>query len=407
MSGPQHHGREAWITGCGLVTALGADDETQWRAFGDPAARAAAVDGTSLAPFPVHPMVPLDLNHWIPRKSDQRAMGPLMHYGCVAAGMALASAGIAGDKDRLRETHLIVAAGGGERDLAADERILGALDAAGAPASLLAEKLSGELRPTLFLAQLPNLFAGNISLVHGVDGSSRTFMGEEAAGLDAVRIAAERLWGGQGDMFLVGAAYNASRKDSLLLYQPAGLLLEGPFRPLWQRPAAGMCLGSAGAFLVLEAREHAEARGGRPLARLTSVQSDRCDRSPGAAIRNAERQWDGLKGQLADGPVPVLSAASGAGPATAEERALLEALQRRGTVSAVRGLAGAIGHSVEAAFPAALAVAALGLSKQRLIPPLVDGDPLEAPLPGSVRQVAVSCWGHWRGEGLAVVEAVA
>ena len=46
-----------------------------------------------------------------------------------------------------------------------------------------------DLRPTLFLAQLSNLLAGNISIVHGVTGSSRTFMGEEAAGVDAVRIA--------------------------------------------------------------------------------------------------------------------------------------------------------------------------------------------------------------------------
>ena len=37
----------------------------------------------------------------------------------------------------------------------------------------------GDLRPTLFLAQLSNLLAGNIAIVHGVCGTSRTFMGEE------------------------------------------------------------------------------------------------------------------------------------------------------------------------------------------------------------------------------------
>ena len=50
-----------------------------------------------------------------------------------------------------------------------------------------------DLRPTLFLAQLSNLLAGNISIVHGVTGSSRTFMGEEAAGIDAARIALARI----------------------------------------------------------------------------------------------------------------------------------------------------------------------------------------------------------------------
>ena len=66
-----------------------------------------------------------------------------------------------------------------------------------------------DLRPTLFLAQLSNLLAGNISIVHGVAGSSRTFMGEEAAGVDAVRIACARIAAGQGELFLVGGSYNA------------------------------------------------------------------------------------------------------------------------------------------------------------------------------------------------------
>ena len=105
--------REAWITGCGLISSLGADLDTQWRALADPAARAAAVDSASLAPFHTHPMVALDLDRWIPRKPDQRSMGPLMRYGCIAAGLALESAGILGDAKLLRETHLIAAAGGG------------------------------------------------------------------------------------------------------------------------------------------------------------------------------------------------------------------------------------------------------------------------------------------------------
>ena len=67
-----------------------------------------------------------------------------------------------------------------------------------------------DLRPTLFLAQLSNLFAGNISIVHGVTGSSRTFMGEEPAGVDAVRIALSRIDAGQSDVALVGGATTPS-----------------------------------------------------------------------------------------------------------------------------------------------------------------------------------------------------
>jgi len=59
-----------------------------------------------------------------------------------------------------------------------------------------------DLRPTLFLAQLSNLLAGNIAIVHGVTGSSRTFMGEEPAGVDAARIALARIAAGQSDIAL-------------------------------------------------------------------------------------------------------------------------------------------------------------------------------------------------------------
>ena len=112
-----------------------------------------------------------------------------------------------------------------------------------------------DLRPTLFLAQLSNLLAGNISIVHGVTGSSRTFMGEEAAGVDAVRIALARIAAGQSDIALVGGAYNAERQDMLLLYEFGGMP-RGRFAPVWERgdAAAAWRSASLGAFLVLEAR---------------------------------------------------------------------------------------------------------------------------------------------------------
>ena len=88
-----------------------------------------------------------------------------------------------------------------------------------------------DLRPTLFLAQLSNLLAGNISIVHGVTGSSRTFMGEEAAGVDAVRIALSRIEAGQSDIALVGGSSNGERPDLLMLYEFGGYALKDKLRP--------------------------------------------------------------------------------------------------------------------------------------------------------------------------------
>jgi 3-oxoacyl-[acyl-carrier-protein] synthase II len=62
---------------------------------------------------------------------------------------------------------------------------------------------------------------------------------------------------------------------------------------------------------------------------------------------------------------------------------------------------------MEAAFPATLALAVICLGEKRLMPPLSPDDPLESAAAEPVERIAVSCWGHHRGEGLALVEAVA
>src|SRR5204863_9452901 len=153
-------------------------------------------------------------------------MEPWQRIGTFAAGLALESAGMKGHADLLARTDMLVAAGGGERDASVDATILTGFRNAANREAYLNERLMNDLRPTLFLAQLSNLLAGNISIVHGVTGSSRTFMGEEAAGIDAVRIALSRIEAGQSDIALVGGSHNSERPDLLMLYEFGGFALK-------------------------------------------------------------------------------------------------------------------------------------------------------------------------------------
>src|SRR5829696_8983168 len=224
--------RAVLVTGIGLVSCLGEGPDAHWQRLMQ--ARPSA-DTTTFAPYVVHPLAPIELDRQIPKKGDQRQMEPWQRIGTFAAGLALDSAGAKGNAELLAKMDMIVAAGGGERDLAVDSAILSERGKAASPDAFLNERLMNDLRPTLFLAQLSNLLAGNISIVHGVTGSSRTFMGEEPAGVDAVRIALSRIQAGQSDIALVGGSHNAERKDLMMLYESGGYLLKDKFRPVWER----------------------------------------------------------------------------------------------------------------------------------------------------------------------------
>ncbi|TNC13308.1 beta-ketoacyl-ACP synthase [Methylobacterium terricola] len=367
--------RNVVVTGLGLVSCAGEGVAAHLAATRS--GEAPRSDSETFAPYPVHPVAPLTLDGQIPKKSDQRQMEPWQRLGVYAAGLALEAAGAKADAALKAGMHLVVAAGGGERDYTVDGQILTGLRNAADPGAYLNERLQNDLRPTLFLAQLSNLLAGNIAIVHGVTGASRTFMGEESSGVDALRIAQARIAAGQIDIVLVGGSYNAERADVLLIHEMGGHLSKPRYRPIFERAEApGFILGSGAAFLVLEAEDHARARSARALARLDAVASDRTKRASGSVAASLANLWSrtGL-----GTPDAVISAATGCGGITGEER---DALATLAPQAPVRALGDITGHTLEAAAPFGVALATALVAA------------------GEAREVAVTTVGHRRGEGV-------
>jgi 3-oxoacyl-[acyl-carrier-protein] synthase II len=390
--------KEVWITGIGLVSSLGEGLDAHWDALH---AKRINVDEKRFAPYIVHPLAPVSFDAQIPKKGDQRQMEAWQRIGTYAAGLALDSAGVKGNQEILSRMDMVIAAGGGERDIAVDMAILNADAQGNSSPGFLNERLMNDLRPTLFLAQLSNLLAGNIAIVHGVCGTSRTFMGEEAASIDAARIALARIEAGQSDIALVGAAHNGERPDLMILYEFGDFNLTEKFSPVWARENnSGFAMGSAGAFLVMESREHAEARGAKPYARLTRVVADLAQRKqPGAVTKSLEAIWQKL-GVLTDNG-NLITGTTGVEPVTSEERAFLR--QHQGF--AVRATGTIFGHTLETQFPLGLALAALSISRGALFPPN-DPTGFEVEKSEPPTQIVVMGAGHWQGEGMALVEAV-
>ncbi|MCA1440687.1 beta-ketoacyl-ACP synthase [Ensifer sp. IC4062] len=390
------------ITGVGIVTSQGVGVEPHVALLSAAEPPKARIETERFAPYPVHPLPEIDWSQQIAKRGDQRQMENWQRLGVFAAGLALDDAGLKDNLEACGSMDMIVAAGGGERDINVDSLIVDEGLKRNDREQLLNEKLTTELRPTLFLAQLSNLLAGNISIVHKVTGSSRTFMGEEAAGISAFETAFARIKAGQSTHTLVGGAFSAERIDIILLIEAIQGCAVGDWHPIWSRSpehGGGLILGSVGAFLVLESRQYAEARGARIYASIEAVGGDRGNRQDGR-----------LEARLADLTAPatafepqssvVFSGTSGFHDLSRREKAFLEtALAGR----PVRAYGGLVGHGIEAQFPVGLALAALSLGHAAKVPPF-DPD-AEAVMAAPAKTAIVTTIGHARGEGVAVLSA--
>jgi len=170
---------------------------------------------------------------------------------------------------------------------------------------------------------------------------------------------------------------------------------------VWARGKhGGFALGSGGAFLVIESKAHAQARGAKPYARLTNVVADLARRKhPGEVTTSLETLWSKL-GKLGDNGA-IITGATGAEPATSEERAFLG----EHPDFPVRATGTSFGHTMETQFPLGIGLAALAVSRGALFPPN-DSTGLEIEMSKPPTQIVVIGAGHWRGEGMALVEAI-
>jgi 3-oxoacyl-[acyl-carrier-protein] synthase II len=208
---------------------------------------------------------------------------------------------------------------------------------------------------------------------------------------------------------LVGGALNAERDDLLLNLALGNALLTGGYRPVWARSEAGggMVPGSVGASLVLETPEHARARGIKPYASVAGIAVDRSHRKSGDAAAAAEGLMQAFTPLIeGKGPLAVLSGASGVEPVTQEELRFLEGLAGAGLEPSIRAYGSVLGHGIEAHFITGVALAALALWKRAFYAPF-DRSGREREWGGACSRALVTGFGHWRGEALGLLEAVA
>jgi len=255
------------ITGYGIISHQFNSNEKFTRGNPEPTLAHESTEGGGLS-FTFLDSIDFDVESKIPKRRDRKLMGKQFQLGCCAAGLALEMAGLSEMPQLLANTNLYCASRGGERDAQADAKLRTMIYGMelNEGTSKINELLSKHLRPTLYLGQLPNLLASNISITQKVLGNSRTFLGEEMAGVASVETAYSEITAGEAELVLVGGALSSSSIAMLEWFYGSGQALVDDFSNIWERGENGVCLGTVGAFLVLESKKHAGDRGANILA---------------------------------------------------------------------------------------------------------------------------------------------
>ena len=265
--------RRIVVTGMGVVSPLGTGTEAAW------ARLIAGQSGLRRLPADLAPDVPaqvagtvqsktedteagFDLDAAVPGK-DQKKMDRFIQFALAAADEAIAQAKWAPETDAEKNrTATIIATGiGGFPAIAEAVRIT---DTRGVR----------RLSPFTVPSFLANLAAGWVSIRHGFKGPLGAPVTACAAGVQAIGDAARLIRSGEADIAICGGAESTIDRVSLGSFAAARALgsafNDEPTKASRPFDAArdGFVMGEGAGILVIEALEHALARGATPIAEL-------------------------------------------------------------------------------------------------------------------------------------------
>jgi 3-oxoacyl-[acyl-carrier-protein] synthase II len=256
----------------GLVTPLGVGVSSVWKSLTEGYSGVKLIERFDVSDLParIAGLVPegprdqglFEADSYVPRK-DQRRMDRFIQYAIAAADEALEDAGWRPKDGRERErTGTIVGSG------------VGGFPAMIEGAAVLERQGPRRISPFLIPSFLVNLAAGQISIRHGLKGLIGAPVTACAAGAQAIGDALKAIKLGEADVVLAGGAEACINRLSLAGFAAARALSttrnDHPAeasRP-FDQARDGFVMGEGAGVMVLEAYEHAVARGARILAEL-------------------------------------------------------------------------------------------------------------------------------------------
>lgn len=285
------------VTGLGGVTAVGTDFDTTWEALVNGESGAGHISRFDASEYHKVPDVAFEVDadptEW--ERSDPRRMGRFAQFAIRAAEEALVDADLPLTGDERESTTV---------GTSISTSMGGALEY-----EEYAKKVASRERvsPRSILQYLPNLAAGHVSIEFDADGPNRSQTTACAAGAHSISDAAGDIRAGRADVMLAGGAetftptivgtFGALRGLSTRDDDP-----KAACRP-FDKDREGTVIGEGSAILVLESREHAEARGATPLATISGVGLSADATHPTKPPEDAAGMQKAVRAALADAGV--------------------------------------------------------------------------------------------------------
>ena len=376
--------RRVVVTGMGLVTPLGVGVSAVWDAL--TAGRSGirkierfdvsdlAVKIAGLVPEGLRAEGRFEADAYVPPK-DQRKMDRFIQYAIAAADEALADADWHPEEEAdLRRTGTMIASG------------VGGFPAMIEGGETLARQGPRRVSPFLIPSFLVNLAAGQISIRHGLKGLIGAPVTACAAGAQAIGDALRAIKLGEVDVVLAGGAEACINRLSLAGFAAARALstarndLPAEASRPFDSARDGFVMGEGAGVMVVEALDHALARGARVLAELVGYGASADAHhitSPPPDGEGAQRAMDAALRQSGIGPEEVdyinaHSTSTGLGDLAEVNavKALFGAAASRLSMSSTKS---AIGHLLGAAGAVEAIFAVLAMIKG-VVPPTLNLD---------------------------------
>ena len=257
--------RDVVVTGLGATTPLGGDVTSTWNAAlaGESGARTLDNDWAETYGMPVNFAATIKVKpEEVLARTETKRMDPSTQYAIIAAREAWADAG-SPELDGNRLGTVVSSGIGG---------IWTTLDAW----DTLREKGARRVLPMTVPMLMPNSPTAYVSLELGARAGAHALVSACASGAEAIAYGVEMIRSGRADVVVAGgteatihpmpiSAFAASRTLSLRNDDPAGAS-----RP-YDLARDGFVIGEGAGVVVLEAAEHAAARGARVYATIAGI----------------------------------------------------------------------------------------------------------------------------------------